>query len=367
MFLQALSTGIALVPESENVGVGVRANFGYRDENRFGAKIKWGKKGYEPVSDIERVLAIAHERHDTITTIALDGCQYNLIRKSDEVKARYAASIGNFTGNAQIIPVPSQFDALMADEFKIKFLVIDRTVRIEKNGKQTPVRPFAENTLVFLTTEQVGRLVYGVLPEEIYKVSNVEYQKVDNFILVSKYARNEPLREFTTSQALVLPVIENVDSIYIMDTQDAVEMAADEIEGDDVITLYGEQVPKLAVIYALKSTGIKTAQNISDEKLIAKINALSDAGEEQFKAALTASYAGSMTFTSAADTTGQTLAAEAQGELTAVSDETWATATVAGNVVTVKVTANSGAARTANITLSADGRQGVILVKQAGA
>lgn len=218
MFLQGLSTGAILVPDSENVGAGIRVDFGYSDNNKRGVAVKWGETGYTPVTDIENALSVASANGDVITTIAIDKASYNLLRKSDEAKALYAGSIG-VSGQNIPVPNPTQFDSIMEDEYQIKFIVIDRAVRYEKNGIQTPVRPFAENTLVFLTTEQVGRLVYGTLAEEDHPVGGVEYQKVDSYILVSKYSKNDPLREFTSSQALVLPVIENVDSIYLMDTQ----------------------------------------------------------------------------------------------------------------------------------------------------
>jgi hypothetical protein len=73
-----------------------------------------------------------------------------------------------------------------------------------------------------------------------------------------------------------------------------------------------------------------------------------------------------LTFTSAADTVGQAVTATATGALTAVSDAAWATVTVADNVATVTVTANTGTARIANITLSADGKTADVEVMQAG-
>ena len=133
MFLQALSTGVMATPSEENVGVGIRVTFGYKDSNKYGATVKWGDKGYTPLSDISRVISAAAEDANIITTIALDKTQYNLIRKSDEAKALYAASIGNYTGNALSIPTPSIFDSLVADEYKIKFIVIDRAIRVEKD------------------------------------------------------------------------------------------------------------------------------------------------------------------------------------------------------------------------------------------
>jgi hypothetical protein len=370
MFLQGLSTGFALAEDEENVGVGIRVDFGYRDSNRYGAAVKWGDNGYIPVSDIERVITKAGEKGDVITTVALDRVAYNQIRRSDEAKSLYAASIGNFTGNNRIIPAPSQFDSIIADEYKIKFLVIDRVIRVERDGKQKNVRPFAENTLVFLTTEQVGSLVYSILAEQDaeYKSKNVDYQIVDGFILAAKYTETNPLREFTNAQAIALPVIENVDSIYILNTQEAVEVSDGEVEGDAGITLYGVRYAKAAVIDALRSTGARTPYNISDGKLIERINALSDADEAAFRAALEGVLIVApveLTFTAAADATGQPVTATASGTVTAVPDAAWLTATVSGNVITVKVTANAtGSARTANIAVAADGRQTAVAVTQ---
>jgi hypothetical protein len=369
-FLQGLSTGMTLIDDEDNTGAGIRLGFGYKDSNRYGAAVKWGEKGYTPISDIERVISAASEENDTITTIALDKASYNLIRKSDEAKALYAGSIGNFTGNSLTAPVSSQFDALMEDEYKVKFLVIDRTIRVEKNGKQKPLRPFAENTLVFLTSDKVGTLVYGILAEEDNPVSGVEYQKVDSYILTSKYSKNEPLQEFTSAQAIALPVIENTDSIYILNTQDAIEVAGDEVDGDAGITLYGVTYSKAAVIGAIRATGAKVAHNISDEKLIEKINGLSDKDEAAFRVALENVLIVApveLSFTSAADSTGKTVTATAEGAVTSTSDRPWAMTSVAGNTVTVKVEANAtGKERTANVTITADDKQVVVLVTQAG-
>jgi hypothetical protein len=368
-YLQALSTGATLIGEEDSASTGIRITFGYKDRNSYGVTKKWGGKDYSPISDIERVLAVASGKGDTVAIIALDKTAYNQIRKSDEAKSLYASSISNFTGSNLTIPAPKQFNDLIEDEYNVKFLVIDRAIRVEKNGVQETVRPFAENTLVFLTTEKVGSLVYGILAEEDTPVAGVEYQKVDSYILTSKYSKNEPLAEFTSAQAIALPVIENVDSIYILNTQEAIKIAAGEVEGDAGITLYGVQYSKAAVIDTLKKAGIKAAHNISDEKLIEKINSLSNKDEATFRALLEdvpVVTPVELTFGNAADATGQTVTVDAGAAVTAASDQAWATVTVSGNVVTVKVTANAtGAARTANVTITADGKQVVVPVTQA--
>ena len=54
--------------------------------------------------------------------------------------------------------------------------------------------------------------------EQDAPVAGVSYQTADDFILVSKYRKNDPLAEFTSSQARVVPVICNVEQIYQIDT-----------------------------------------------------------------------------------------------------------------------------------------------------
>ena len=51
----------------------------------------------------------------------------------------------------------------------------------------------------------------------------------------------------------------------------------------------------------------------------------------------------------------------------ASSSESWATTSVSGKVVTVKVTENAGEERTATITVTADGKEAKVTVTQEGA
>lgn len=213
--------------------------------------------------------------------------------------------------------------------------------------------------------EKVGSLVYGILAEESSPVTNVEYQKIDTYILTSKYSKNDPLTEFTSAQTIALPVIENADSIYILNTQEAQEVADDEVDDDDSITLYGANYSKIAVIEAMRAAGIRVGTNISDEKLVEKINSLSDADEAKLRKTINGVLIvtpTALSFTSAGG--AEDVTAMGAGELTATSNQTWAAVSVAGRVATVTVGANNGAERTASITLTGNGRQVVVEVVQ---
>lgn len=288
MFLQGLQTGVILIEDDENVGTAIRADYGYLPRNKFGVTIKWGEAGYTPLSNIANVIANASNEGDVIRTIGVSLNDFNQIRRSDEARELSANFRGlTITDNTKLpVPTKSQFLEAFADEYGVNLVIIDRSVKTERNGVRTSKKVFADGTLVFLTTEpteKVGRLVYGSLAEETNPVEGVKYEKVDEYILLSKYAKNDPLREYTSSQALSIPVIDNVESIYILNTQEAQEVAPGETEGDANITIYDKKVVKADVIAALKSIGVACSTNIGDAKLIAKINELSDEKEVELQ------------------------------------------------------------------------------------
>ncbi|MEG2065203.1 MAG: BACON domain-containing carbohydrate-binding protein, partial [Alistipes sp.] len=75
-----------------------------------------------------------------------------------------------------------------------------------------------------------------------------------------------------------------------------------------------------------------------------------------------------LSFTAAADATGKIIAVSGlAGAVSASADQSWAMPTVSGQNVTVKVTANSGTARTAQVLVTVNGSTNKVLISQAGA
>ena len=129
-------------------------------------------------------------------------------------------------------------------------------------------------------------MVWGTLAEVTNPVAGVIYSTVDEYKLISKYSKNDPLQEFTSGQALVLPVIENVDQIYSLDISEA-----QTIEGKDStdknITIWGQAYIKANFVAEFnKITGKNLSTTISDDKLIAAVNKLNDADEAKLKKAV---------------------------------------------------------------------------------
>jgi hypothetical protein len=217
MFLEGLSTGVALADQN-NVGTGVRLDYGYLDSHKFGVPTAWAGNAASAtaISDIDRVIKKATEDGNRIIKAYADKFWFDEFAKNQQAREQYAF-IQGFVG--QNIPnlTNDQVSAAFQNKYGFSVELVDRAVKTEKNGKQTVERPWAEGTIVFVCDNQVGSLVWTRTAEMNHPVAGVTYQTADNYILVSKYRENRPaLREYTSSQARVVPVIANPDRIYTL-------------------------------------------------------------------------------------------------------------------------------------------------------
>lgn len=288
-FLTGLSNGIVAVEDENNTGTALRINFGYLPENCFGVETQ----NELTLDDIKRVLANADNNGDTIITIAIALSTYNKLRQTQGAKELVAIYRGQTFDSSTKLPVPtaSLFDEAFADDNNgVRFLKIDRSIISEKNGKRKPYKPWNPNKLIFLTTEEVGALVWGTLAEKTNPVEGVVYSTVDEYKLISRYRTTEPFTETTSGQALVLSVIENVDQIYSLDISEAqaVDSSAESSDSMDVkITIWGNAYKKSGFVKEFnKITGKNLASTIADDNLIAAVNRLNDFDEAKLKSAV---------------------------------------------------------------------------------
>lgn len=215
-FLEGLSNGF-FVRDTLNVGLGVRADFGYLTGNQFNASVVWGNTGYTPISDIVSVLDKADADGVAITRILLDRATLNQILISDEAKALFSNYNRSLNAGSRI--TLSQLNEAMGDSYSgIVFEEINRSVTYEVNGVKTTVKPWATGQLIFLSSDQVGSLVWSDVEEMEAPVGGVNYARAEDFILISQYRTVRPsLKQWTAAQAVALPVI-NGFNIYKLDS-----------------------------------------------------------------------------------------------------------------------------------------------------
>lgn len=215
MFLEGLSTGVSSTPD-DSTGQLIRLDFGYKAANLSGVEIDWATSATaKPLDDIERMMALASTNGSSIGTVKMDSETFKKFAATDQVKNMVAFSVG-FVGST--IPIPNLEGVNRALEgYSIE--VIKRTVTFEKDGVRLVKTPWADGQVILMPNDNAGVLAWANLAETLSPVAGVTYQNVDDFILTSKFRTNRPaLAEWTNSQARVIPVISNVDSIFRLDT-----------------------------------------------------------------------------------------------------------------------------------------------------
>lgn len=220
IFLRGLSTGIALVEDSENIGTGIRLNFGYKNENKFGVTTLWSDPASKPFDDIQRVLDKADLDKNVITKVMLDRGSFNNMAKTTQAKELFAFS-QSFVGSNIPTPSQSQLNSFTSDRYGFTFEVVTKSFRYEKNKQQYTVTPWDTGVLVFLTQEEVGTLTWARLAEmnPDNQDKSVNYTIVDNHMLLSQWAQNKPyLAKLSSIQSRVVPVINNGTQIYLLNS-----------------------------------------------------------------------------------------------------------------------------------------------------
>lgn len=282
MFLEGLSTGFATISEDVNEGVAVRIDYGFKLSNIGGAEIKWSDPTAKPISDINRFIDLRSQKGRSTNYMLMDRSAWNNFKSKSEVRELYAASIG-FSGTNTPTPNLDQANAALTSNALPQIILIDRTVNVEKNGIVTPVKPWAANAVVFVESLDLGDVTYSDLVEKNNPKKDVLYATADDYILVSTFHTNDPFSETTSSQALALPVLNNVDGISILNSDEADD--SEQTEGDADFNYMGTDYTKASVVAALNATKEVPNSTVdqADSTLQSKVNKLSEEGIEIFE------------------------------------------------------------------------------------
>jgi len=238
LFLSMFSTGIGV--RKNNVGEAVKFDMHYTDypENHRGVSAVWNNANIasgtaKPLDDIDKILTRADSDGNTVVKVFADDVALRAMFNSEQVRAMFGFQ-QNFVGGSANIPTLSynQLRELFDKEWSIELNRVRRTTLTEVNGVQSTHKAWADGRIVFACDQTVGDLVYTTTAEEsryvtgdldnaadrVFGDNGVAYQKANEYTLVSQFSEQEPLMEYTKSQAMVCPVVNNVNRIYSIDT-----------------------------------------------------------------------------------------------------------------------------------------------------
>jgi hypothetical protein len=218
VFLSMLSTGVGLTVG--NVGEGIRLDMKFLAENRFTASdYIWTNASATPVDDIQKVVDKASEDGHVIRHCYADDATLRVMGRNAQVRGLFGFSV-NFVGGGANVPnlTFTQLAEVFMSEWNITLHRVSRTTFVEINGVSQGHKAWEAGTLAFTCDDTIGDLVYTATAEETRPVGGVAYQKASDYTLVSEYSETDPIIEYTASQAMVVPIINNVDRIYLLNS-----------------------------------------------------------------------------------------------------------------------------------------------------
>jgi len=219
LFLSMFSTGVGLT--TNNVGTGIRLDMHYHSDNSFGVATLWSDNSAKPIDDLQKVFDKALGDGNIIRHAYLDDTALRAMYKNEQVRGLFGFNM-NYVGGGANVPTLSfgQLETLFQAQFGIALHRVVRSTPTEINGERSKHKAWADGVIAFAVDDYVGDLVYTSTAEETRPVTGVSYTKANDYTLVSQYSEQEPLEEFTKAQAMVVPVINNVDRIYLLNSKE---------------------------------------------------------------------------------------------------------------------------------------------------
>lgn len=218
LFLSELSTGVGL--STRNDGKGVRIDVGYYASNQFTSTAPWASATTVDIEkDIQQIFDKAIEDNNSVVRVFADDTALQAMYKNEKIRGLYAFDQG-FSGATANIPVLdlNKLQTLFRTKWGVELQRVYRKTKTEINGKKQNHSAWKQGMMTFVCDTDLGTLVYTNCAEQSRPVAGVAYQVADDYILASRYSTNDPLQEITASQAMVVPIINNVDRIYTLDT-----------------------------------------------------------------------------------------------------------------------------------------------------
>lgn len=292
MFLEALSTGTCLVEDDEeNTGTGIRVEFGYKDENTFACLGgSWGASDETPQDDLQQLFDKAHEDSNSISHVYLSKKYFDRFRHSKQGKLLVANFNNAVVTNLDLLPVPSRatFLEALADEYGATFHIVNSVFKVEKS----------DGTKVNVKPWREGNVV-GVPSDVVGRLVYGTLAEETNPVSGVNYQKS--------GSHVLVSKYSKTDPLEEFTAAQAICLTV--IDGaDSIYVLHADSVGDLTV----NPTSLSFPKSASTKEVEVR----------------------------------------ADGEVSATSTQTWATATVADGKISVSVTANTGAQRTATLTVT---------------
>lgn len=199
-------------------------NFNVPKENFHGAKVKWSETdnadGLGDIMSMIKTLKKAGKRAPQYIFMEQQAFDYLCAQAKTAKRLFTAAALKNemiFTAERVNL---ENINNYLSGKTMPKIAILDTWVTIQdKDGKETTVKPWAENVVVLSLTAQLGWTWYKTVP----RVANTEaLQAYGPFYKTTRYSELNPMLEVTMAEAYVQPALINRSSMMFLNTENTV-------------------------------------------------------------------------------------------------------------------------------------------------
>lgn len=188
-----------------------------------GVPVVWTDPAAKPIDDIENYIDyIATYMGRGFGTIMMSKPQWLAFKRNAQVIDRLKSFYNIGKSNGTYAATIQNVNEMLTETLLPTIQVLNVVSGVEKDGDITPFRFFNNNNLAFLPAGKIGTLKQAIPMERSNPIEGKQYA---NFgpTLVSKWAEDDPYREFTSMEMNACPAVE-VDSIFLLKT-DTVQAA----------------------------------------------------------------------------------------------------------------------------------------------
>ena len=222
MTLEGLSTGVTSISDiNENVGIGVRIDYGYLAENKMDSTTAWGQTGYTPVTDLLALVDLADTAGRSVGVVMMDRTSFRQLAASDEAKSLFIQTTGAFGASGITALTLDQMNGVLQSAYGFTIKVVNRTVIRERDGIQTPYKPWAAGSVIALPMDgMIGTLTWTPTTEEMARDTNTDttYSNPVEWLTGMQWYERNPIAQHTQVVGMVVPVINDVAGIFQLDT-----------------------------------------------------------------------------------------------------------------------------------------------------
>ena len=220
MCLEAVSTGKITVTTANNpdgIVAPMEIDLLMPAINRQTSAAVWSDPiNAKPVTDLNNVVNIAQGAGKSFGKIMMSRSKFLQMSATVEVRNMVSGFL-RINSKEQVNPTFAQLNDYLQANLLPVIVLVDQVVGVEADGVIKNIRPFAEESVVFVPDGKLGVIHNAVAIESLRPVSGVAYATFNN-ALISKWSQNEPFGEYTKVELNAFPGVEAIDGIFILKT-----------------------------------------------------------------------------------------------------------------------------------------------------